>query len=438
MARQSETPDLHALIDSALAETPPGRVVWVGLSGGLDSGLLLTLAAEASRRHSRPLHALHVNHGLQDSAQVFEAHCRHLCTGLDVPLFVDAVEVDLQSGKGPEAAAREARYAAFSRHVAIGETLWLAQHRDDQAETFLLAALRGSGIRGLAAMPPSRDWQGRRLERPLLTTPRAALRAAAVRLGLEWIEDPSNVDTAMDRNFLRRRVLPLLETRWPQAAGSLACSAALAGETDALLTELAELDLQRLGATPERLPLPELGTMSAPRQRLLIRHACRCLSLPTPPARRLDSLLMQLEARPDAEVRVDWPGGEARLWRRALYLREPPLPLPAGWQREWNGVVPLPTPERMAGVWLMRRDGLPARLSVMPRQGGERLDLAGRGRRDLKRLLQEAELPPWTRQRLLVVWHDDNPVAVLGMDEPCWLVLAEGWEGGIMSGAHGD
>ncbi|QTF92356.1 ATP-binding protein, partial [Halomonas sp. BM-2019] len=131
---------LQSAIDRALAQTPPGRCVWVALSGGLDSSLLLALAAEACRRHPRPLHALHVHHGLQAAADGFERHCRRLCSRLGVPLFVERVAVDLTAGQGLEGAARETRYAAFARRVAPGETLWLAQHRDDQAETFLLAA----------------------------------------------------------------------------------------------------------------------------------------------------------------------------------------------------------------------------------------------------------------------------------------------------------
>jgi tRNA(Ile)-lysidine synthase len=429
MARQSETTDLHALIDDALARTPPGRVVWVAISGGLDSCLLLTLAAEACRRHPRPLHALHVNHGLQDAAEMFEAHCRRLCTELGVPLFVDVVEVDLNAGQGLEAAAREARYAAFIRRVGEGETLWLAQHRDDQAETFLLAALRGSGVRGLAGMPAHRDWQERRLQRPLLAVSRAELEQEALRVGLDWVEDPSNRDRRLDRNFLRHAVLPLLETRWPDSCKSLARSATLAGEADDLLQELAEQDLARLGGDAGRLTVEEIMALSAPRRRLLIRHACDRLGLQRPPARRLESLLAQLSARGDAGVRIAWEGAEARVWNRQLWLLAPAMALPADWRAEWDGVSPLETPLGLARVGLRGPGGGPWRLEASRRRGGERFHLTGRGRRDLKRLLQEARVPPWRRRQLVVIRQEDDPLGVLDPLTSRWVIVAEGWEG---------
>ncbi|WP_431024440.1 tRNA lysidine(34) synthetase TilS [Halomonas sp. H5] len=423
--------DLVASIDRALAETPPGRVVWVALSGGLDSSLLLSLAARACRRYPRPLHALHVHHGLQAAADDFEHHCWRLCSRLGVPLFVERVSVDPGKGLGLEGAAREARYGAFAARVAPGETLWLAQHRDDQAETLLLAALRGGGVRGLAAMPAHRDWQGRGLRRPLLGISRAELRRAAEHLGLAWVEDPSNAEIHQDRNYLRHAVMPRLEARWPGAAARLARTAARAGEADALLGELAAEQLVALGGDPARLPAADLAALSRPRQRLLVRHACERLALALPPAARLDSLLTQLVARRDAEVRVDWPGAEARLWRGDLYLLAPQLPLASDWSREWTGASPLSGPWGPLAVSLERGDGETPALLVRPRRGGEWLRLTGRGRRDLKRLLQEWGLPPWRRQRLLVVWAGDAPVAVLEGTEARWLAVAEGWRGRV-------
>ncbi|WP_136069012.1 tRNA lysidine(34) synthetase TilS [Modicisalibacter radicis] len=412
---------LQATIDRALAETPPGRVVWVALSGGLDSSLLLTLAAHAVHRVPRPLYALHVNHALQPAADDFERHCGALCARLGVPLFVERVTVE-RAGLGLEAAAREARYAAFARRVAPGETLWLAQHADDQAESVLLAALRGSGIRGLAAMPARRDWRGRQLVRPLLGVTRARLAEEATALGIRWRDDPSNADSTFDRNFLRRDVLALIGERWPAAAASLADVAERASEADALLDELAALDLARAGGVPARLALDVLRQLSPARQRLLIRYACQRLGLPTPPAARLETLLAQLGARADAKVHVAWPGGEARRWQGHIYLQAPPEPLPNDWRSEWDGHTALMTPVGRVETRLAPAGSAPQPLTLTLRQGGESLRVAGRGRRDVKRLLQEAGVPPWQRSRQLLAWHGTTLVAVLGV------AVAEGWE----------
>lgn len=419
---------LQTLIDNALANTEPGRCVWIALSGGLDSALLLSLAADACRRHPRPLFALHVHHGLQAANDDFERHCQWLCSRLGVPLTVAHTRVASEGSEGVEAAARRARYTAFARHVRQGETLWLAQHQDDQAETFLLAALRGSGPAGLAAMPAHRTFAGINLERPLLGTPVKALQDEAQRRRLVWVDDPTNAELAFDRNYVRHRVLSALEARWPHAGAALARSAALSGEAAGLLEELADLDLTRLGGDPGQLAVESLLAMTGPRRRLLIRRCLTRLGLTLPPARRLANLESQLSSRDDAEVLVSWPGGEARLWRGRLFLMVPGVVLDHAWLAAWDGQQTLPTPLGRLTRRLTPEHGQAVNLQVCARRGGEVVQLAGRGQRDLKRLLQELALPPWQRQQLLVVWHDGAVVAA-GCVDGVWLVLAKGWQG---------
>ncbi|WP_026106265.1 tRNA lysidine(34) synthetase TilS [Vreelandella jeotgali] len=425
---------LEPLLERALADVPPGRCVWVALSGGMDSSLLLALAAEACRARGRRLCALHINHGLQAAAADFERHCRALCKRWGVALTVVPVSVDT-AGKGVEGAAREARYAAFAEQVPAGDTLWLAQHRTDQAETWLLAAMRGSGVRGLAAMPPRRDYRGIALARPWLDVPHGTLvdhaRALERDGRLCWCDDPTNADTRLARNDLRHRILPALEARWPQAERALATAAGHIQDADALLEAYAAEELETLRVDVDQLDASALAARERARQRLLVRTFCRQLELATPPQKRLETLLDQLDAAPDARVRVAWPGACARVWRGRLYLLpDAPWANPAAsdWQVAWDGRAPLATP--LGPVWMERQDaGAATTLVATWRRGGEVIRLAGRGRRDLKRLLAEADVPPWQRDAVVVLWAGDTCVAAFRAPAER-LCQAAGWQFG--------
>jgi len=212
----------------------PGPLT-VGFSGGLDSSVLLHRLAHDPALRTRGLSALHVHHGLYPDADLWQQHCVDLCAQWQVPLACIRVEVQRHSGNGLEAAARDARHAAFAGALPAGGILTLAQHQDDQAETVLLRALRGSGVDGLAAMRPWRAFADGWLWRPLLALPRARLLDYARAHGLRWIEDSSNRDLQFDRNWLRREIMPKLSARWPHAAARLAHVAALQGEALELL-----------------------------------------------------------------------------------------------------------------------------------------------------------------------------------------------------------
>ncbi|MCL7929393.1 tRNA lysidine(34) synthetase TilS [Halomonas llamarensis] len=421
-------PPLDSLLTrlhSALAETPPGRSVWVAISGGLDSTLLLSLAVIACKETQTSLKAIHVHHGLQAAAETFEQHCRKLCASLSVPLTVARVSVS-SNGQGVEGASREARYAAFAEHVSAGDDLWLAQHQNDQAETFLLAALRGSGLRGVSAMPKQRPWRGGKIIRPWLDVPQDDLTCAAEALGLTWCDDPSNAKTHYNRNFLRHRVFPVLSERWVRTHACFAAVAEQAGDADALLTEYAEEELATLSVGEGQLDVTALGRRSLARQRLLVRTLCQQLGMVTPPRKRLESLLSQLDAGAGAQVRVAWGNVEARVWQQRFYLIKQRAPLPA-WCATWDGQAKLVTPLGEVPLSLVSESSL----TVMWRQGGEVLEMPKRGRRDLKRLLQEANIPPWERERVVVIWRENTDrtirciAAVYPPDRLCWQAAGE-------------
>ncbi|MBS0556452.1 MAG: tRNA lysidine(34) synthetase TilS [Proteobacteria bacterium] len=209
---------------SRLEALPPGALA-VAFSGGLDSSVLLHALAQVPQARARGLRAIHVDHGLHADSAGWAAHCRDFAAHLHVCLHVVAARVDRTAGTGLEDAARRARYSAFTDALQPGEILVLAQHRGDQAETVLLKLLRGAGPEGLGAMRALRRFADGCLWRPLLDVPRMALADYANTHGLRWVDDPSNAQTHLSRNFLRHEILPRLTEHWPQAEAALAHSA---------------------------------------------------------------------------------------------------------------------------------------------------------------------------------------------------------------------
>jgi tRNA(Ile)-lysidine synthase len=373
----------------------------IGFSGGLDSSVLLHALAGSTDVRTRGLRAVHVHHGLHQDADAWTAHCERVCAIWSVPLTIVHVRVQL-SGDGPEASAREARMHAFEDALRDGEALVLAHHQDDQAETFLLRALRGSGVEGLRAMRHWRRFGRGWLWRPLLDVPRAALLEYARRHALEWIDDPSNTDVALDRNFLRHRVLPLLRERWPHADAALARSAALQGEAATLLTteDAHLLQLARAGSV-DTLDVRVLSGWPAARRARVLRRWIDSLGLPPLPAQGIACIETELLTAPrDATPAFVWAGARVCKWRDLLHAGWRQASLPPDWETVWDGRQPLSLP----GGDALTLEGAPAfdaPLRVHARRGGERISLPRRSHTHaLKHVLQDREVPPWRRERL--------------------------------------
>ncbi len=402
-----------------LTTTPPKRFL-IALSGGLDSTVLAHMLSTTRQQHGHLLMAIHVDHRMQADSRSWARHCERFAAELDLEFACEVVSVDMDGGDGPEAAARDARYAALERHVADGDWLLGAHHEGDQAETLLLNLLRGSGPAGLAGMRAMRRFANGWLTRPLLGVSRDELVAYAAREKLNWIDDPSNEDRGYDRNFLRSDVLPRLNERWPHAAARLARSAELARDSSNLLTDLADLDLAAIGGVCNKLPVAALGALSPSRQKNLLRQAAQLCGLPAPAAVHLEAVLAQLlPAREDAEPLVSWPGGEARRYRNTLYLQATfrGASFASGQAFDAGGVLIGPglgslTLGPGAGPGLAETL-LSRGLCLRRREGGEEIRLVGQSHtRKLKKLLQEKGVLPWLRDQLPLVYSGDTLVAV--------------------------
>jgi len=414
----------------------PERELCVAFSGGVDSTALLA-ALRGLRLPARSLRAVHVDHGLHADSGSWAARAVAVARGLDVPCEVLEAKVARARGESPEARARAARYRLLAGALRSGEVLLTAHHEDDQLETVLLMLLRGAGVAGLAAMPELAPFAGGFLARPLLTRSRAELEAFVRAAGLPHLEDPSNLDERLDRNFLRRRVLPIVRGRWPGAATTVGRSARHAAEAQHLLEGLAWSDLSA-ARHGESLAAGALRALPPERRHNALRFWIAARGLAVPPTARLAEIAgPMLAARADAQPAIEWPG--ARIERHAglltLYpagnatrarpVRGPTAPREIAWA--WRAETVCQLPEGLGKIELkadahgpVNPGALPARLTIRWRRGGERLVVApGRPRRTLKSLLRESGLPPAERMRLPLVYGGARLLAVadLWVDE---------------------
>lgn len=412
---------MHGLIETHLAaamEIAQAGPIAIGLSGGSDSAVLLHALARSMPARERGLRAVHVDHGLHAQSAQWASQAVAMAAALEVPCTVLCVNVERGDGVGPEAAARAARYAAWGEELRVGEILALAHHRDDQVETLLLKLLRGAGSDGLGAMRPWRPLGTGWLWRPLLDLPRVVLADYASRHQLRWIDDPSNTDQKLDRNYLRHRVLPLLRDRWPQCDAVMARSSEWQRSVCVFVDNEVEQSLSRLvGEDATVLPINQWLDLDDAVRDGVLRSWLRRLQLPQPTHGQALELTRQMTtAAPERCPLIRWRGAELRRYRNSLHAIAPLQVIPPDWSIAFDGsTVVLP-----AGLGLLSLEGESTisgttSWEVRFRRGGEHIQLAGETfHRSMRDLYQQYAIPPWQRDRLPIVTDAEGEVLAVG------------------------
>lgn len=355
---------------------PSAKTIAVGLSGGVDSVVLL------HQLKDRGVSAIHVHHGLSPNADAWADFCRSLCKRWKIPLNVVRVSVR-RAGQGLESAARDARYSAFRKSRA--DVIALAHNLDDQAETVLMNLLRGTGVRGASGMAEHSRLGAKKLWRPYLNTSRREILAYARKHELDWVEDESNANEALTRNFIRRSIGPMLEQKFPQWQRSLARAARHFAKKEASREDL-------------------------------LRRFLRSKGLKAPSEAKLAEMLKQLGA-PGSRTLIEHDGARLRVYRGKVLLENQPQRAFA--PVRWSGERKLELPGGELRFRRVRGKGIAAEhnnLSVRPRSGGERLQPdPRRPRRTLKNLFQEAGVPAWQRDHLPLLFSGDELVCIPGI-----------------------
>lgn len=407
-----------------LRECPTTQVYVLAISGGLDSSVLLHLFHENLSRLPQQVQAIYVDHGLQSESNEWQVFCARQAKKYDIAFHACQIGTGPTKADSVENWARTERYKILTSRMQENDILFTAHHLDDQVETFFLQALRGTGARGLAAMSPLRQLANGYHARPLLSFSRQQLQEYARKNQLEWIEDPSNADSMFDRNYLRQTVMPLVETRWPGYRKTIARLAEHQAEIRDVLEDVAEQDLTYLLDDEEKcLQLERMKTLSFARQKNVIRYWARRQQLSTPNSVHLQQIFSDVvNAADDATPCVNWADVECRRYRDGLYLQKKMLPHDSGTVMSWdmsrhieiNGETLSAVTTR--GKGLAKDSLLNKRVSIRFRQGGERICPApGRQHKTLKQIYQESGVLPWCRDRIPLIYLDDELAAVPGI-----------------------
>ncbi len=409
------------VLQNTIYDEKNSRVVWVAYSGGVDSHVLLH-ALVSLRQHCKfTLSAIHIHHGLNAKASDWQRHCELVCQALDVELSVHALNMS-PSQENLEACARELRYHYFSSLLQPGDYLLTGHHQDDQAETVVLQLLRGAGPKGMSAMPVSSVLGQGMLLRPFLNISRAELVEYAQQHQLIWIDDDSNQNTRFSRNFIRQEIMPLLKQRWPSAVETIARSAKHCAESEKIVDEYTQPLFNQCVLANNALSMTQLKSLTPIQQKHVVRHWLSHLNYSLPNEDKLANLLhVFLTAHQDKNPMVTWGAVEVRRYQDALMAMLVQTTHDASQVFSWNlqsdlrikslGIILQAVSCVGSGIKFHSTQGCEIRF----RQGDERVYLAHRkGGRSLKKCFQEWRVPVWERDRVPLLYIDNQLAVIIG------------------------
>jgi tRNA(Ile)-lysidine synthase len=400
------------------------KKIFVAYSGGVDSHVLLHLLVLLQKENPKlKLTAIHVDHNLSPNANKWDKHCKKTCKDLGVDYVIKNVNAKIKlKDHSPEEIARKLRYEVFAKALSKNAILVTAHHSNDQAETLLLQLFRGAGPKGLASMPMQIKFAKGRLVRPLLNFMREELLQYAKANKLKWIEDESNTNLKYGRNFVRHKLMPIVKKQWPGITAVLNRVANHCAQADELLESLAAEDLVSVaGGIKDTINITHLKKLPLARQRNVLRFWLHSLKLSIPSEAKLNEVTRTVvNSRSDAVPVVKWDGAEIRRFQNHLYAMQPLLPHDNKTVLRLYLNKPLKLPGDLGVLRAKIKKNSKADVenkifTVRFRLGGEKIKLPGRqGTHLLKKLMQEWEIPPWMRERILLVYCGEEVVAVIG------------------------
>ncbi len=368
------------------------RSIVVALSGGIDSVVLLHYL---HNNFENKIRAAHCNHHLSVHCNEWDKFCSELCKSMDIEYI--SIDIFLDNASNLEEIARKKRYKSLSSVLQQNEILCTAHHMDDQAETILLQLLRGSGVAGLSSMPIEKKLGKGLLLRPFIDVPKSQIINYAAKHKLQWIEDDSNLDKSIRRNFLRLEVIPKLSKIYSELSTSLSRSARHQSQALKLIEDLALIDINKrqLIDNDKRLDIGKISELEDYRIINIIRYHLRSIDFMAPSEKIMEQIMGLLLAKEDAKPLVCWGSFEVRRYKNQLYFIDSS-------KEQVNNSCP----------FYEKLKDLP-NFSIRYRHEGQRIKFHNKSHsQSLKKVFQEANIPPWERSKIRMYYINNELKAI--------------------------
>ena len=367
------------------------KKIVVALSGGIDSVVLLHYL---NNHYPNQVRVIHCNHHISDLSNEWQDFSKKLCEKLN--LNINILDLDIPQSNNLEEAARVKRYESLKASINKDEVICTAHHQNDQAETLLIQLIRGSGSRGLSAMPKLKTFGDGLLYRPFIDIKQSEIKDYAIENHLDWVEDDSNNDEKFTRNFLRHNILPQLEKLYPHVHKNIARASKHQSELSKISDDLAILDIESQGLLRNnRLQSDLLKKMEEYRLKNVLRYHLSQLNFRSPSEKVLEQMIQLVRAKEDSVPVVSWSHYEVRRYQDELYF----LDLKQSEERE-----SCPFYEEFSSH---------PKFSIGYREDGLRVKFPGKEHsQSLKKVLQEKQIPTWERDQLRMYYVDGNLVAM--------------------------
>ncbi|MCF6288003.1 MAG: tRNA lysidine(34) synthetase TilS [Proteobacteria bacterium] len=382
-------------LTSIIASYPTHSGFLIAYSGGADSTALLHLLHQQQN-----VRAIHINHGLQQNANVWQQHCQQTCDKLSIELIVEQAQLTDTS----ENSSRQVRYGFFRKHLRQDEILLTAHHSQDQAETILLKLLRGTGIKGLGGIAAIRVFAQGYIARPLLDSSVDDLTQYLMQQKIQWIEDTSNQDNSYKRNFIRNQIIPQLHKEFPQVVDNMARSATNTTQSLQLLNHL-------IGFADPQLEIKQLKSLPQELQATLLYHWLANKNLPTPDKPALAQLSKDfIAANQDKQPHYRNKYYQLFRWQDAIYCIENYEKVPTDISYKWHPKKEFILPNNFGKLICKQKDG---ELTIKFNQRGQKLTTHKHNmNKTVKQLFQENNIPLWHRHNTPFIYHNNNLISL--------------------------